>query len=376
MKRNFVLLLLALLTCLFCSLSAAALEAYACYTPSNTTLTFYYDNLRSSRTGTTYDLNTGSNVPDWYTDASNMSVTQLVFDSSFAVARPTTTYLWFADMSNLTSITGLDYLNTSEVTDMYRMFYRCSSLTSLDLSNFNTAKVENMESMFQRCTSLGSLDVSSFNTAMVTNMNKMFLYCSSLTGLDVSSFNTANVTAMYQMFYRCTGLITLDLRNFNTSHVCDMGYMFSNCTALTTLYLSSFNTSQVTNIESMFAGCSNLVTIYVGSGWSTASVTASDSMFMYCSNIKGGKGTTYDAHHVDKAYAHIDGGASNPGYFTAEIQLGDVNGDGIINVADVTALIAAILNCTPQNPDLADLTGDDQINVADVTALIHIVLNQ
>ena len=48
---------------MMCALGASAAEAYACYTSSNTTLTFYYDNQRSSRTGTTYDLNTGTTVP-------------------------------------------------------------------------------------------------------------------------------------------------------------------------------------------------------------------------------------------------------------------------------------------------------------------------
>ena len=63
--------LVILLITLMCALGANAAEAYACYTPSNTTLTFYYDNLRSSRTDVTYDLNTGYNAPDWETDGTN-----------------------------------------------------------------------------------------------------------------------------------------------------------------------------------------------------------------------------------------------------------------------------------------------------------------
>ena len=213
-------------------------EAYACYTPSNTTLTFYYDNQRSSRTGTTYDLNTGTNDPGWDTDGTNANVTKVVFDPSFANARPTTTYSWFYNMRNLQSITGMSYLNTSEVTNMNWMFTNCNKLTSLDVSHFNTSKV--------------------------INMNHMFSGCIGLTSLDLSSFNTSNVTMMSSMFYSCT----------------------------------------------------NLRTIYVGNGWSTAAVTSSTKMFNYCTNLVGGQGTTYDANHIDKAYAHIDGGPSNPGYFT------------------------------------------------------------
>ena len=302
-------------------------EAYACYMPSNTTLTFYYDNQRSSRTGTTYFLNTADNYPGWYTDGNNASVTKVVFNSSFADARPTTTYCWFLNMQNLQSITGMSYLNTSEVTNMYGMFGYCTSLTSVDLSHFNTSKV--------------------------TNMSCMFAFCGSLTSLDLSHFNTSNVT--------------------------EMAIMFALCESLTSLDLSHFNTSNVTNMENMFQGDSNLRTVYVGNGWSTAAVTASDYMFYNCTSLVGGQGTTYDANHTDKTYAHIDGGPSNPGYFTDKNagQRGDVNGDGNVNIADVTALINYLLshNATGLNLQNANCNQDSTINISDVTALINYLLS-
>ena len=301
-------------------------EAYACYTPSNTTLTFYYDKLRSSRTGTTYDLNTGNNWPDWYTDGTNASVTKVVFDPSFANARPTTTYDWFYYMQNLQSITGISYLNTSEVTSMAYMFCNCSILTSLDVSHFNTSKVTDMRYMFYNCRTLTSLDVSSFNTSKVTNMCALFLNCK-----------------------------------------------------LTSLDLSGFNTSKVTNMRYMFAGGLNQQTIYVGNDWSTAAVTESSDMFTNCFNLVGGQGTTYDASHVDKAYAHIDGGTSNPGYFTAKNTglRGDVNGDGSVNISDVTALIDYLLSGNPSgvNVTAADCNQDSSVNISDVTALIDYLLS-
>ena len=241
------------------------LEAYACYTPSNTTLTFYYDNQRNSRSGTTYDLNTGDNLPGWYEDNTKNYVTKVVFDSSFANALPKTTSVWFYEMKNLESITGLSYLNTSEVTDLSWMFGKCENLTSLDLSHFNTSNVTDMENMFYICTKLTSLDLSSFNTSKVTNMDSMFSMCENLTSLDLSSFNTSKVTKMWGMFHSCL----------------------------------------------------NLQTIYVGDGWSTAAVKSSAAMFNNCINLVGGKGTTYnESNPMDKTYAHIDGGLGNPGYFT------------------------------------------------------------
>ena len=54
------------------------------------------------------------------------------------------------------------------------MFYNCSKLNSLNLSNFNTNNVTNMSSMFYDCSSLTSLNLSNFNTNNVTNMENMF----------------------------------------------------------------------------------------------------------------------------------------------------------------------------------------------------------
>ncbi len=495
-------------------------EAYACYTSSNTTLTFYYDGQRSTRTGTTYDLNTGDNDTGWENDGTNANVTQVVFDPSFANARPTTTYSWFYNMRNLQSITGLSYLNTSEVTNMGWMFTNCNQLTSLDVSHFNTSKVIYMNQLFSGCTGLTSLDLSSFNTsnvtikmssmfyncynlqtiyvgsgwstAAVTSSTNMFLNCSSLVGgqgttwnesnptdktyahidggtsnpgyftdknapvpyacytssnttltfyydnqrssrtgttydlntgtnftdwhndgtnyyvtqvvfdpsfanarptstsdwfdsmtnlesiTGMNYLNTSEVTSMAWMFLGCRKLTSLDVSHFNTSKVIYMTQMFYRCIGLTSLDLSSFNTSKVIDMQSMFEESNKLQTIYVGSGWSTAAVTGSANMFFNCTILVGGQGTTYDANHVDKTYAHIDGGPSNPGYFTAKNAglRGDVNGDGSVNISDVTALIDYLLTGNASGISLsgADCNQDGSINISDVAALIDRLL--
>ena len=397
MRQKLLLKTLALVVCFMCSISAAAVEAYAEYTASDSTLTFYYDDLRSSRTGTTYGMGI---YPVWYTDGTCESVTQVVFDPSFADYRPTTTYAWFHTMRKLRAIIGMGHLNTSEVTTMESMFTYCEGLTSLDLRTFNTANVQNMASMFLGCLNLTSLDLTSFNTANVTNMNAMFWDCRKLTSIDLSSFNTANVTNMSQLFYCCIGLKNVDLSNFNTANVTKMnemfyicsslecvnlssfdtsnvttlfgmfancralknvdlssfntgnvkslGWMFFDCRELTSLDLSNFNTANATGTNYMFSGDNKLTTVYVGNDWTMDAVTSSSNMFQNCTSLVGGHGTTYDANHVDKAYAHIDGGLSNPGYFTAKNTglRGDVNGDGSVDISDVTALIDYLLSGT------------------------------
>ena len=129
--------------------------------------------------------------------------------------------------------------------------------------------------------------------------------------------NCTSITSTEYWFFGCSNLETfVGLEYLNTSNVTNMASMFDGCYSLTTLDLSSFNTTSVTEMKMMFYGCTSLTTIYVRSGWSTANVTSSDHMFEGCDRIVGGRGTQWDSEHVDAAYAHVDGGANNPGYLT------------------------------------------------------------
>ena len=151
------------------------------------------------------------------------------------------------------------------------------------------------------------------NDKPVVSMNRMF-FNSKANSIDLSSFNTSNVVNMTAMFYS-SSVQSIDLSNFDTSKVTDMRYMFSD-SAVTSLDLSSFDTSNVTNMSYMFSGATNLKTIYASDKFSLDNVTSSSSMFDSCTSLVGGSGTKYDSTKTDKTYAHIDGGTSNPGYFT------------------------------------------------------------
>ena len=197
------------------------------------------------------------------------------------------------------------------------MFANCTNLTSIDCSAFDTSNVTNMCGMFFACNTT-SLDLSSFNTSNVTDMSMMFYMCRNLTSLDLSNFNTTNVTDMSMMFTSCENLTSLDLSSFNTTNVTDMNRMFYECSNLTSLDLSSFNTSNVTDIHHMFANCSKIETIFVSSNFVTTAATTGYNIFLWCNSLIGGAGTTYDDTNIfsDIIYARIDGGPSNPGYFT------------------------------------------------------------
>ena len=178
-----------------------------------------------------YELNSGKNLPEWVKHT--FSITKVVFDTSFANARPTSCYKWFFWCENLNQVEGIKNLNTKEVTDMADMFYECRDLSSLDVSGFNTEKVTDMSGMFYECISLKLLDVAKFNTANVKNMSNMFYRCYNLDLLNVTNFNTENVTNMQGMFYSCSALTTIYASdNFVTGKVTEGIDMFSNCTNL------------------------------------------------------------------------------------------------------------------------------------------------
>ena len=201
------------------------------------TLTFHYDENQDSCSNQTYSLPASGEDPDWLVHKSN--ITEVVFSEDFKDARPERCAKWFYNLQQLTDITGLEYLNTSEVYDMSYMFYQCTSLTSLDVSHFSTENVTTMTYMFKDCEKLTALDVTSFNTQKVDNMAAMFYGCDKLTELDLSAFDTREVTNMESMFAYDKGLSHI--------YVCDL-----------------FVVDQVTSSDQMFVGCNGLPNYQIG----------------------------------------------------------------------------------------------------------------
>ena len=177
-------------------------HAYAEFNNATGTLTF---SRGLSKPAGAYDLNVGNNTPEWSTQKEDIN--KVVFDASFANARPTSCYKWFDMCTSLTEIEGIENLNTEKVTNMGSMFSGCHVLNPLDVSNFDTQNVEDMSCMFSNCEGLNSLDLSKFDTQKVTNMNSMFWNSSALTTIYVSDkFVTTKVSSGSEMFKDCTSL--------------------------------------------------------------------------------------------------------------------------------------------------------------------------
>ena len=207
---------------------------------------------------------------------------------------------------------NLSNFDTSKVTDMSNMFSESQALT-IDLSSFKTNNLTNMSQIFTY-TQARTIDLSGIDTSNVTNMNGMFMYSQATTIKGINSFNTSNVIDMSFMFAK-SKISAIDLNNFETSNVTNMFAMFSNSN-FTELNLSSFDTSKVTDMSQMFSNCPNLKTIYSSNNFVTTSVRTDSDMFSGNVSLVGGAGTVYDSTKVDKTYARIDSGTSNPGYFT------------------------------------------------------------
>ena len=115
--------------------------------------------------------------------------------------------------------------------------------------------------------------------------------------------------------------------------------------------MTDFDTSSVTNMYNMFSGCQKLEKIYASNGFITDKFEKSidvngneiDSIIMFggCTALVGGAGTSFNNSNIDKSYAHIDGGTSNPGYFTARPNYARVGTTYCSNLTDTISAISS-----------------------------------
>ena len=282
------------------------------YNAKNTTLTFkkVIDANISDIGNNSVIVEKYNNVGEICKALGNVTIKNIVFEESFKTYAPTSLKEFFYNCTSLETISGLEYLNTANITDMSSMFWNCSNLKSLDFTKFDTKNVSSMYFMFYGCSNLTSLNLTNFNTKNVKNMNGMFGDCTHLTSLDITNFNTAKVTNMGNMFLGCSNLTSLDLTNFNTAKVTDMHGMFKGCSALTSLDLTNFNTAEVRDMNRMFnmldESSTALTTIYVSDNFVTTNVRDGENMFKNCTKLKGFQ--KYFLLYTDHTYANYTTG--------------------------------------------------------------------
>ncbi len=179
---------------------------YAVLSDDNKTLTFYCDQNKESRNGMGVGPFTSSSERGWFSNKGD--ITHVVFDESMAKCNSiSSTAFWFTGFNNLTTITGIKNLNTSNVTSMANMFYTCSSLTSLDVDYFNTEKVRDMSKMFYLCINLQTI-VCDNTWNRNTKSDDMFYHCSRLVGNDGTTCPLNNSSTVLQAHPNAGGYFT------------------------------------------------------------------------------------------------------------------------------------------------------------------------
>ena len=159
--------------------------AYAVLSADKKALTFYNDGDKEGKGGTVFSISNGGNTPEWYEQRT--TVTKVVFDASFATARPKSTHSWFEGMTKLTALEGMEYLYTTDVLNMSRTFLGCTSLKRVDLDNLDIVNATDISEMFSGCTAMASLDLGGFDLQDGTATDNLLLNCKGLKTLKLSA---------------------------------------------------------------------------------------------------------------------------------------------------------------------------------------------
>lgn len=304
----------------------------------------------------------------------------------------------------------------NSVTDIYLgAFYGCKSLTSViipksvtligittfnDCRNLNSIIVEDGNPKYDSRDNCNAIIETATNTLIAGCNNSTipnsvtaiaawaFAYCKGLTGeLTIPD----SVTFIDRSaFDHCSGLTRVNLSNSLTIIGMDA---FSECTGLEGELTIP---DSVTSIgQSAFYYCSGLTSLVIPN-----SVNLIKQAFMHCKGLANIYNyinhptdvelDSYTFYGVDKSNCtlHVIKGRLDE-YSEADqwkdflniiddleapVSPGDVDGNGAVNVSDVTGLVNMILGLTDKDETVADVNGDGQVNVSDVTALVNIIL--
>ena len=172
----------------------------------------------------------------------------------------------------------LEKWNVSKVTNMYGMFYDCHVFNQ-QLGEWNVSKVTNMGSMFRGCRAFNQ-PLNNWNVSKVTNMSDMFYDCSSF-NQPLNNWTVSQVTNMRVMFTHCHSF-NQPLNNWDVSQVSNMNLMFARCHSFNQP-LNNWNVSQVTDMGGMFAECHAFNQPL--NNWTVNQVTDMSGMFSGCTSF-------------------------------------------------------------------------------------------
>ena len=229
-----------------------------------------------------YTTESLTNIPNMFEGCSSLISLDL---SNWDVRKVVNMAAMFLGCASLTDL-NLNFAYTTEsLTNMVNIFNGCSELLSIDLSKYNTSKVADFSGLFSNCKKLVSLDLSNFNTNSLNSLGETFMNCESLESLDINHFNANQVTNMRACFLNCKNLRSLDLSNFETPNLIEMWGTFKDCSSLEVLKVNNFNDEKVTDMSMTFQGCSSLISLDLSS-FKASSATTIYHLFEGCTALK------------------------------------------------------------------------------------------
>ena len=238
----------------------------------------------------------------------------------------TVTCIGMCAFENFTNLTDIDLSSVIKVEDY--AFSGCTGLTSLNLSKADSIGYQ----AFYNCTGLTSVDLSSARYIDYGAFNN----CSSLTSLDLP-----RVEKMYSGAFRnCQTLTSVTLGRYTKGLYWGT---FSRCTAITDFTCLATTPPYVSD-ESVFNGFTETATLHVP--W--VAVEA------------------YQQAQYWKNFVNIEALIPEPG---------DVDGDGVLGISDVSSLIDDILAGQGLDNPGADVDGNGKVDIGDVSALIDLLLH-
>lgn len=268
--------------------------------------TIYYDALYLPSKISFQGLNTVTNIEFYSAMESGFNENGL----AYTVGGLTDMSNMFNGCSSLTSIEGLQYVDTSKVTTMYNAFYGCSKLTTLDLSGWNTDNVTTIETMFAYCSSLLTvIGLNELNVSRVDNMGGLFTDCSNLTEININSWDVSKVTNFGAVFRRCPKLTHIDLSKWDTSSGIIMSGIFTNCSGLIEIDLSNWDMSHANSVSQMFYGCSALMKLKMYANLNQGAVTT--YWFGKCNSLSDVQLFNFDTYTINKVIDELPTRSAN-----------------------------------------------------------------
>lgn len=262
------------------------------------------DSVASVPSGSSETWDASENQNESVTAYVNGTTLYLAGNGSGSIALTADGSYTFSDINNadfftsLTSISGINLLDTSAATTMIGMFKSCRVLTSLDLRGFNMESVTDSREMFIYCNALSTINMSGVNASSLEYASNMFWDCKAVTSLDLSGFNSPNLKSASYLFYNCKSLSSLNISNLNVAKVDNFGHMFDGCESLTSLDLSHFVTTFAEEMNAMFKDCISLASLDVSS-FNTSGVMRMDEMFDHCDVLTTLNISNFDTYGID-----------------------------------------------------------------------------